>query len=184
MKRFAVPALVFVGVVSLASMAVGLGLWEADRKRAAAARVPAPIASPPAKAPSALTHTTSFVVFPADANAHGTLFGGKLLSEMDRTAAIAVRRALYASPTKGLRGVTAGVSEVKFLKPATTGDLLFTTAAVASFGEKSVAVNAAVMREDDRAQLELLATATFTFVAYDPAAKKAVPHGLKLEGRK
>lgn len=39
----------------------------------------------------------SFIVFPEDLNYVGSLFGGKVLAEMDLTAAKAARRLLYGT---------------------------------------------------------------------------------------
>lgn len=126
-----------------------------------------------------LTHTTSFVVFPADANAMGTLFGGKLLAEMDRTAGITARRLLYAS--KAQDAVTVAVNSVEFLKSAKVKDLIFITGKVTALGGRSITMKIIAEREIRGGERELLVSGEFVYVSYDVAEKKAVPHGLKLE---
>jgi acyl-CoA hydrolase len=127
--------------------------------------------------PLNLTHTTSFVVFPADANANAPmLFGGKLLAEMDRAAGVAARRLLYASAVRD--AVTAGLS-VEFHKPGRVKDLVFVTATVAELGEKSIRIAVRAERET-AAGRELLAEGKFVFVAYSLEEGRAVPHGLSL----
>lgn len=127
-----------------------------------------------------LTHTRSFVVFAGDANSlPGMLFGGKTLAEMDRTAAITVRRLLYASQAKSY--VTVGIEKVSFHKAGQVGDLVILTGEVTALGAKSVTVRVKVEKET-KDGLDLLADGTFTFVAYDPAVGRAVEHGLSLGG--
>lgn len=126
-----------------------------------------------------LAHSTSFVVYPADTNHMGTLFGGKLLAEFDRTAGIAVRRLLYASRCG--RAVTAGAEAVRFLQPASVGDLILVNARVTRLGERSVTVELEAVRETRDSSVKV-ADAVFTFVAVDPATGKAAGHGLSLGG--
>lgn len=134
----------------------------------------------PARPNLNLTHSTSFVVYPADLNHMGTLFGGKLLSEMDRTAGIAARRLLYSSKAK--RAVTAGIDGVKFHRPGRAGDLLLVTAKVTSLGAKAIDVKVEVWREGDpETDVKFVAEAVFTFVAWDAESGKAVEHGLELD---
>jgi acyl-CoA hydrolase len=125
-----------------------------------------------------LEYSTSFVVYPKDTNHHGTLFGGKALTEMDRCAGIAVRRFLYASKIK--KAVTTGADSVRFLRAGKPGDLVVTTAKVTGTGEKFVNVDVTVQRELDGGGRETLAEAGFTFVAVDPETGKAAAHGLTL----
>ncbi len=125
-------------------------------------------------------HETSFVVFPVDCNANPPmLFGGKVLSEMDRCAAIAARRLLYGSPATG-DYVTVGVNNVKFIKSGQVKDLIYVKAEVVKLGEKSITINVVVERETKDLKRETLATAEYVFVAYDVVNKKAVSHGLNL----
>lgn len=123
------------------------------------------------------TFTTAFVVQPADLNHLGTLFGGKLMAEMDRTAGITTRRLLYSSKTAS--AAVTKVSSVEFSSPARTGDLVLVTGSVTKLGGKSVTVNVTAQVERKKS-LEGCASGTFVFVAYDPDTKRAVDHGLEL----
>lgn len=72
-------------------------------------------ATPPP--PPSVKHETSFVCFPVDTNSNPPMvFGRKLLSEMDRCAAVTVRRFLYNSSVDS--AVTVAINNVKFYKPA------------------------------------------------------------------
>ena len=128
----------------------------------------------------AQTPETRFVVFPADTNHNGTLFGGKVLSEMDRMAGITTRLFLDQPASKARDAVTVGVSKVRFLKPGHVKDLVVVSGLVTGAGEKSVTVSVKVERVTAGGR-ELLADAEFTFVAYDFKEKKSVAHGLTLE---
>lgn len=129
--------------------------------------------------PLNLTHSTSFVAYPQDAN-HNTpmIFGGKLLSEMDRCAGITARRFLYASPvTKD--AVTIAINNVKFYKGAEIKDLVFVTGTIVKSGDKSITINMKVEKELPDGRV-LLVEGEFVFVAYDLQTKSAVSHGIKL----
>lgn len=126
------------------------------------------------------THTTSFVVFPQDCNANPPmLFGGKLLAEMDRCAGITTRRLLYSSPTGAKDAVTRSIDNVVFYKPAQVKDLIIVTGNVESVGEKSITVHVTVIKETAN-QKELIVEGKFTFVAYNLAEMKSMPHGIIL----
>lgn len=137
----------------------------------------AALAAPPRPARLHLAHETSFVVYPADTNHLGTLFGGKTLAEMDRCAGVTVRRLLYASAAK--RAVTARVTDARFAAPGRVGDLLFVRGEVVDLGTSSVTVRVTVQREDGDGGRAPLAEATFTFVCVND--KGAVSHGLELK---
>lgn len=126
-----------------------------------------------------LTHTTSFVCYAADAN-HNTpmIFGGKLLSEMDRCAGITARRLLYASPNRVRDAVTVGITDVRFVKGAKVKDLLFVTGEVKKIGEKSITVHVKVEKETVLLGKTLIVEGTFVFVAYDLEKEVAVEHGI------
>lgn len=127
-----------------------------------------------------LTYSTSFVVFPQDCNANfPMLFGGKILSEMDRCAAVTARRFLYNSPTGAKDYVTVAINNVKFLKSAEVKDLLFITGQVNKVGTKSINIKV-VMQRETKDGCEDIAEGEFVFVAYDVKEKRAIEHGLKL----
>lgn len=133
-----------------------------------------------AQAQPLLKHETSFVAFAADANSNPPMvFGGKILAEMDRTAAIAVRRLLFASPTGAKDAVTVAIEQIQFKKVAKVKDLLYVVASVASVGEKSIRVSVSVERETKDGR-EVVADGLFVFVAYDLENGKAVAHGIAM----
>lgn len=127
-----------------------------------------------------LQHSTSFVLFPADANANFPMgFGGKLLAEMDRCAAVGVRRYFYFSPS-AREGVTVGMTNVRFHRSCEVKDPIYVTSVVRRVGEKAVTLYVYVERELP-GKRELLVDGDITFVAYDPVTKKSIPHGMVLE---
>lgn len=132
---------------------------------------------------AALTeHQTSFVVYPGDCNANNppACFGGKLLSEMDRTAGITVRRFLYASPNAStIQAATVAINNVKFHSAARVRDLLFVRGIVTATGEKSITVKVYVEREGPSTIRETIVEGEFVFCAIG-ADGKSMPHGLAM----
>jgi acyl-CoA hydrolase len=134
-----------------------------------------PLLGPP---PLQLEHSTSFVVFGGDTNSNPPMaFGGKLFSEMDRTAGVATKRLLYSSAVKDY--VTKSGS-IEYKQPAYVKDLLFVTAKVIKLGEKSITMRVTITRETGPGKQEVIAVGEFVYVSFDLAAKKSAPHGLKL----
>lgn len=101
-------------------------------------------------------------VFPNDLNAHGTLFGGRVMQLIDSLAAIVAKRHC------GRVCVTLGIDSVRFLNPAHHGDILVCKASVNRAWRTSMEVGVKVLAEDFRTlkQKEIL-SAYFTFVAID-----------------
>lgn len=121
--------------------------------------------------------STSFVVFPQDCNANPPmLFGGKLLSEMDRLAGITARRALYNSPLGATDAVTLSIKDMTFHHPARVKDLLTLSSKLTSVGTKTLTIKIQVHKEADPPLL--IADATFIFCSFDLATSQAIPHGL------
>ncbi len=129
-----------------------------------------------------VTTQTAFVVFPADCNSNPpAAFGGKLMAEMDRAAAIAVRRFLYKSPTGAKDAVTVAVENVQFKAAARVKDLLLLKAVVREAGRTSIKVDVTIERET-REGCEVVTTGRFVFVAVDLTTGKSLPHGIELRG--
>ncbi len=105
-------------------------------------------------------------VFPNDLNAHGTLFGGRLMQVVDNLAAIVAKR------HTGKVCVTLGIDSVRFLNPARHGDILVCKASVNKAWNTSMEVGVKVVAEDFRTleQKDIL-SAYFTFVAVDDDLK-------------
>lgn len=105
-------------------------------------------------------------VFPNDLNAHGTLFGGRLMQVVDNLAAIVAKR------HSGRVCVTLGIDSVRFLNPAHRGDILVCKASVNKAWRTSMEIGVKVIAEDFRSleQKDIL-SAYFTFVAIDDELK-------------
>ncbi|RYY81419.1 MAG: acyl-CoA thioesterase, partial [Comamonadaceae bacterium] len=82
------------------------------------------------------------VVWPDQANHHGTLFGGAALSILDRMA--------FIGASKALRGavVTASVGKLEFLAPAPAGHLVECQVDVTRLGNRSATLVARLVAED------------------------------------
>jgi acyl-CoA hydrolase len=87
-------------------------------------------------------HETSELMMPQHANNMGYVFGGVVLSMMDKTAAIAAFRHSRASVT------TASIARVDFREPIHLGDLVIMKASVNFVGRSSMEVGVRVEAED------------------------------------
>ncbi len=121
--------------------------------------------------------THSFTVFPQDLNYADTLFGGKVMAEMDIAGVKVVRRALYGTDCDG--AVTASVDKIDFKKPAFLGDLITMTAEIKAIGRSSLQIKISVTRESQKGDTEDICAANFTFVSMKD--KKSHPHELSFE---
>lgn len=119
----------------------------------------------------------SFTVFPQDLNYAGSLFGGKVMAEMDIAGVKVVRRALYGTGAEGC--VTASVDRIDFKKPAFLGDLITMVAEIKAIGKSSIQVRITVTRESTMGEIDDICAANFTFVSIKN--KKSFPHGLSFE---
>jgi len=113
------------------------------------------------------------IAMPADANPHGDIFGGWLLSQMDLAgSSVATRRA------QG-RVVTIAVTEMIFHKPVFIGDEVTCYASIVKAGRTSISVNVEswVRRARGADAEEIKVTGgLFTYVAVDPDRKpRALP---------
>lgn len=99
-------------------------------------------------------------ILPPDANAYGTLFGGKLMAHIDDVAAIAAVRHARKSV------VTASTDSVDFLQPVKVGDSICLEAFVTSVHNTSMEVFVKVVTEGLlTGEKTVCATAFLTFVA-------------------
>ena len=87
-------------------------------------------------------HETSELMMPENANNMGHVFGGVVLSMMDKTAAIAAFRHSRSSV------VTASIDRVDFRQPIHPGDLLVMKASVNYAGRTSMEVGVRVEAEE------------------------------------
>jgi acyl-CoA hydrolase len=87
-------------------------------------------------------HETSELMMPQHANNLGHVFGGVILSMMDKAAAIAAIRHARRSV------VTASIDRVDFREPVRVGDLVIMYASVNYVGRSSMEVGVRVEAED------------------------------------
>ncbi len=111
-------------------------------------------------------HDQTAMVFPNDLNPVGTLFGGRVLEQADRVAAV------VASRHAGRSCVTLGVDSVRFLGPARHGDILVFQAAVNRVWHTSMEVGVKVFAEDFKTlERRQIFSAYFTFVGVDDSLR-------------
>lgn len=103
-----------------------------------------------------------YLVFPNDLNSNDTVFGGLILAQLDRFAAVAADR------HAGGVCVTVGVDAVNFIAPARKGDILIFNAAVNRAWNSSLEIGCKVEAEMiGGAGRRHILSAYLTFVAMD-----------------
>src|SRR3954453_12245431 len=101
-------------------------------------------------------------VFPNDVNNHNTLFGGRLMSDLDQIASISAARHSRSEC------VTASTDSVDFLYPVRTTDSVCFESYVTWTGTSSMEVFVKIIAEDLKSgNRKIAATALLTFVALD-----------------
>jgi acyl-CoA hydrolase len=110
-------------------------------------------------------------IFPADSNALGTLFGGRLMQFIDLVGAMAASRHARSHV------VTASMDHLDFVAPVKVGELLILKASVNRAFKTSMEVGVRAMVEDVREQkLRHVSSAYLTFVAVEKTgARVEVP---------
>lgn len=104
----------------------------------------------------------SEIIFPADANALGKLFGGRLMQFIDLVGAVAAVRHSRAIV------VTASMDHLDFVAPVHVGDLLILKASVNRAFRTSMEVGVRAMVEDMRTgTMRHVSSAYLTYVAVD-----------------
>lgn len=107
-----------------------------------------------------------YMVFPNDLNANDTVFGGLIMAQMDRFAAVCADR------HAGGVCVTASVDAVHFVAPAQRGDVLIFNASVNRAWHSSMEIGVKVdARSYDGEQRRHILSAYLTFVALDPQGR-------------
>lgn len=98
---------------------------------------------------------------PADSNAHGDVFGGWIMAQVD------IAGALPAARRANGRVATVAVNSFVFKQPVFVGDLLSFYASIVKVGNTSVTVNVEVYSERKRLEWEVVKVteATLTYVA-------------------
>lgn len=119
--------------------------------------------SEPSGLPSDRVAVLRMMPMPSDANIHGDVFGGWIMSHVDIAGAIpAVRRA-------GGRVATVAVTSFVFKNPVFVGDLVSFYSEIVKTGRTSVTVDVEVYVERNRLQQEVVKVteATLVYVATD-----------------
>ena len=106
------------------------------------------------------------IAMPVFANAHGDIFGGWLLSQMDLAgSAVAVRRA-------NGRVVTVAVTAMTFQRPVFVGDEVSCYAKIVKVGRTSITVQIeAVARRNRSGEAIKVTEGVFTYVAVNAQSK-------------
>lgn len=115
------------------------------------------------------------LMVPTDANFSGDVFGGQILSEIDRVAYVVAGRHCH------LNCVTASIDRMDFLAPVHVGDVVEWLAELTHVGRSSmevwIQVTAEPLQGGARRQV---GEAYVTMVALDPAGKPTAVPGLEL----
>ena len=112
------------------------------------------------KTPGASRCVMSEVVLPNDTNSHGTMFGGRLMSLMDKCAAISAMR------HSEILCVTAAIDSVEFTSPLLLGEVVILEAWVNRVFTTSLEVEISVEAENIyKRERRKCNHAFFTFVA-------------------
>lgn len=118
------------------------------------------------KSPSESAVVMREMVMPGDANKHGTIFGGKIMSWLDIAAAMCAERHCN-NPV-----VTAHISDIDFISPINVGYHVIISASVNYVGRSSIVVGVRVDSENPyTGETRKTAKAYLTFVSIDEFGK-------------
>jgi acyl-CoA thioesterase YciA len=111
--------------------------------------------------------TLRIIPMPADTNAHGTIFGGWVMAQVDLAGSVpATERAMG-------KVVTVAVNSFQFKEPVFVGDLVSFYAHVSKTGRTSITVDVEVFAQRHRFGSEVVKVteAQLTYVAIDDDRK-------------
>lgn len=119
-----------------------------------------------AKTPRDSAVETRYLIMPDQVNAHGTVFGGLIMSWIDMVAAMAAQRHC------GGVAVTASIDKISFKAPIYVGEHAILKASVNYVGRTSMEVGVQVTKENPYTGEQLRATTAYlTFVYLDDDQK-------------
>jgi acyl-CoA hydrolase len=137
---------------------------------------PMPVDARPPRTVRESQHESSQLMMPQDANNLGHVFGGVILSMMDKTAAVAALRHSRAPV------VTVSIDRVDFREPIHLGDLVVMKASVNYVGRTSMEVGVRVEAEDLLSGRRRHTNSCYlTFVAVDASGRPVVAPALVAE---
>jgi acyl-CoA hydrolase len=117
------------------------------------------------------------IVLPEDTNSWGTVFGGRVLSLVDKCAAVCAMRHARAGV------LTVSLDSVEFRNTVRVGDVLVLRARINAAFRTSMEVEVEVHSEDPRTGQRKLTTRAFvTIVAVDDDARPTRVPPLRLDG--
>ena len=111
--------------------------------------------------------TLRVVPMPADANQHGDIFGGWIMSQVDIAGSV-----LAARHSRG-RVATVAVNSFQFKQPVFIGDVLSFYAEIVRVGNTSITINVEVYAQRNPREIETVKVteAMLTYVATGPDRK-------------
>ncbi len=111
------------------------------------------------------------IAMPRDANPHGDIFGGWLVSQMDLAASVAARKRARG------RATTVAIDAMVFLRAVSVGDLVAFYTDIQSIGRSSMKILVEVWGVSDQLETRTkLTEGLFTFVAIDESGRtRALP---------
>jgi acyl-CoA thioesterase YciA len=117
----------------------------------------------PVKLPLGKQPTLRVVPMPADANHHGDIFGGWIMSQVD------IAGGIVAGQRARGRVATVAVNQFIFKQPVLIGDVLSLYAEIVRIGTTSITVNVEVYAQRNPEDIEVakVTEATLTYVATD-----------------
>ena len=118
----------------------------------------------------------TYRIFPNDLNSKGTVFGGLIMSIIDRLCLVVAER------HAGMTCVTASVDALHFLAPAGRGDNLIFHIAINRVWRTSMEIGAKVVAEGPNGDLRHIVSAYFTFVALNEFNQPTEIPALLIEG--
>jgi acyl-CoA hydrolase len=117
------------------------------------------------------------IAMPDEINPHGTLFGGVMMSWIDKVGYMCAQN--YAEWKKT---VTANIDQIKFHQPVYSGDHVILRSYVASVGKSSMEIDVHVFKQDPVLKNNVpVADAHMTFVAVNDDGKGKIVPELILE---